>query len=152
MAVLAGKFEPSAFAGYLDQVAAYYNGASILPERNNHGHATILALTENGKSTICNGHDDKPGWHSTSKGKRLMYDLAAETIQSGGTAIPDAQTRMELASIEASTLRAPEGLNDDYADAYCLALAGLRWNYVAGEESTEVPASDPLADYDRGNF
>lgn len=152
VAVLAGKLEPATFAGYIDQVSAYYNGAPVMAERNNHGHATILALVANGKTGVLAGYDDKAGWYSTSKGKRLMYDLAAETIQTGGTAISDQETRLQLASIEASTLRAPQGLHDDYADAFCLALAGLRWNYVVGEESTEVVAADPLLEYDRGGF
>lgn len=152
VATLAGKLEPATLAGYIDQVSVYYNQAPVMPERNNHGHATILALVENGKTAVLAGYDGKAGWLSNGKGKRLMYDLAAETIKDGGTAIADQETRLQLASIEASTLRAPEGLHDDYADAFCLALAGLRWNYVAGEESTEVAAPDALEEYDRGGF
>lgn len=127
VAVLAGKFEPGVFAGAIDQLAAYYNNAGVMVERNNHGHATLLALKEARKTTILDGHDKKPGWLSNAKGKVLLYDLAAEVIRDGSTVLVDPETRQQLASIEANTLRAPQGLKDDYADAYCLALAGLRF-------------------------
>jgi hypothetical protein len=56
-----------------------------------------------------------------------------------------------LASIEASTLRAPEGLHDDRADAYALAVAGLAWR-PAVQESSLVEAVDPLREYERSGW
>lgn len=127
VAVLAGKVEPGVFAGLIDQLAAYYNDAGVMVERNNHGHAVLLALKGARKSRLMDGHDRKPGWLSNAKGKVLMYDLAAEALRDGATVLVDPETRQQLASIEANTLRAPQGLKDDYADAFCLALAGLRF-------------------------
>lgn len=126
VAVLVGKLEPATFASYLDQLAAYYNNAAIMAERNNHGHATILALRESGRSQMLAGYDGKDGWLSNAKGKRLLYDWTAEELQTGGVTIPDEETRVQLASIEANTLRAPAGQHDDLADGYCLAHAGRR--------------------------
>jgi hypothetical protein len=152
VAVLAGKFEPGTFAGALDQLAAWYNQASVMVERNNHGHATLLALDESGKSHVMAGYDKRPGWFSNAKGKTLMYDLAAEVLRDGTTAVPDRETRQQLATIEANTLRAPNGLLDDHADAYCLALAGLKFGWVSGEESTAVAPVDALAVMDKGGW
>lgn len=152
VAVMGGKFEPAVFAGYIDILAAYYNNASVMPERNNHGHATILALHTNGKSRVQAGHDNKPGWLSNEKGKTLMYDLAAEIIRDGSTVLRSAETRSQLASVESATLRAPKGLHDDHADAYCLALCALRWGFVSGETSTVLTPVDPLVAYDKGGF
>jgi hypothetical protein len=90
-----------------------------------------LALLEVGDVTVMLGMDGRPGWLSGEKGKTLMYDLVADTVQTGGTQIPDEVTREQLASIEANTLRAPAGLNDDRADAYGLALAGLRYGQMS---------------------
>ena len=56
-----------------------------------------------------------------------------------------------MASIEASTLRAPEGLHDDRADAYALAMAGLAWR-PAVQESTVVEAEDPLRTYEKSGW
>lgn len=124
-ATLAGRFEPSTFAGYLADLAGYYSRAPILPERNNHGHAVIATLrNQHPEIQILTGHDGSPGWLSSSLGKALLYSRAAETMRDGNTTIHDWITQEQLASIEAATLRAPEGLHDDRADAWSLANAG----------------------------
>jgi hypothetical protein len=46
VAVLAGRLEPAVLAARLADVAGLYNGAGILVERNNHGHAVLLWLAE----------------------------------------------------------------------------------------------------------
>lgn len=101
--------------------------AGVMVERNNHGHAVLLALKEAKKTRLMDGHDKKTGWLSNAKGKVLLYDLVAEVLRDGVTLLADPETRQQLASIEANTLRAPQGLHDDHADAYALALAGLRF-------------------------
>ena len=55
---------------------------------------------------------------------------------------------MQLMSIEASTLRAPEGLHDDRADAFVLALVAPNYRDLRVPVSTVVEAADPLAAYD----
>lgn len=57
------------------------------------------------------------------------------------------ETAAQLASIEALTLRALEGLHDDRAVAFALAIAGVAWQ-GAGTASTVIVQGDPLADYD----
>lgn len=131
VAVLAGKLEPGTFAAQMRQVAQYYNNATIMPERQNHGHATILALQALGDVTIAYGLDGRPGWSSDERGKVLMYDLVAEALQNGSCRVACSETRVQLASIESNTLRAPNGLPDDYADAFALALAGCRYGMVS---------------------
>lgn len=98
-------------------------------ERNNHGHAILLGLLQEGDTQVILGLDGKPGWASSERGKTLMYDLVADTVQAGDTVIYDETTREQLASIEANTLRAPEGQHDDRADAY--ALVGLRYGLMS---------------------
>jgi hypothetical protein len=48
----------------------------VLCERNNHGHAVLLWLRDNSKLKRLPGHDLSPGWHTTTKAKALLYDLA----------------------------------------------------------------------------
>jgi hypothetical protein len=67
----------------------------------------------------------------------------------GACLVRGSETAAQLASIEASTLNAPEGLRDDRADAYALAVAALAWRPPAGA-STLVAQWDPLQEYDRG--
>ena len=55
----------------------------------------------------------------------------------------------QLASIEAATLRAPDGLNDDHADAIALAVVALQYRDFTGAPAVIIPAPDPLQAYDR---
>ena len=57
--------------------------------------------------------------------------------------VRDLETATRIASIEASSLRAPEGMHDDRADAFALAVAALAWRGTA-VVSTVVEAVDPL--------
>lgn len=123
VAELAGKFQPSTLAAHADEIGTYFNKADLMVERNNHGHAVILWLSDNSKLTILNGFDGKSGWHSTTKGKTLMYSITADAFKDSNTILHSFGAYIQLQSIEGSTLRAPEGEMDDKADAYALALA-----------------------------
>lgn len=133
VAKLAGKFEPRVFASAIAKVSKFYNNAPALIERNNHGHAVILECQNLGVKLL-NGYDDKIGWLNNSKGKVMLYDHTADALRTGNCEVVDFRTYTQLASIEASTLLAPEGLPDDEADAFCLAQKA--------SESKEVSVSD----------
>jgi hypothetical protein len=125
VATLAGKFEPSTFAAHLDALGHWYNAAPILCERNNHGHAVLLALSERSSLRRLPGHDDKPGWLSNTLGKAFLYAAAADRFRNRETLLHSPATFYQLAAIDGSTLRAPEGQNDDRADAYALACLAM---------------------------
>lgn len=121
-ATLSGKFEPATLAGYAAALARWYNGASVLVERNNHGHAVLLWLRDNSAVSRLAGLDGKEGWLSNSRGKVALYDGAANAFRERDTILHGFATYTQLASIDGSTLRAPEGAHDDRADSYALAL------------------------------
>lgn len=125
VAALTGKFQPEIIAAHADTVGRWYNVAEIMPERNNHGHAAILWLRDNGRLRLISGLDGKYGWVSSTKGKAVLYDFAASAFRNKETILHSFETFTQLASIEGSSLRAPSGLHDDRADAYALALAGI---------------------------
>jgi hypothetical protein len=152
VANMVGKFEPSVFAAFIDVLAGYYNSADCLPERNNHGHTVIRALKEKGRTRVLNGYDDKLGWLSNIKGKPLLYDALAEAVRDGICKVRSPETASQLASIEASTLRAPQGLHDDRADSFALAVAALVYGHSNGQGSTAVPPADPLAGIDQDRW
>lgn len=122
VASLAGRFEPAVFASHLAALALYYNRAAIMVERNNHGHAVILALGGRGLMVLT-GRDGKTGWVSSELGKALMYDSATDQIKNREVIIHDLETFSQLSSIEGSTLKAPKGQHDDKATAFALAQA-----------------------------
>ena len=151
VAEIGGKVEPSTFAGYVDEIGRWYNRAGVMVERNNHGHLLIRELQRLGNLQVLEGYDGRPGWLSNVKGKPLLYVLAADAIREGACLIRGSETATQLASIEASTLRAPAGLHDDRADAFALAIAALAWRAPAAPSSVVVQW-DPLGEYDRGGW
>lgn len=131
VASLAGKFEPSTFAGHIDALGQYYNRAEVMVERNNHGHAVLLALRESRKLPLLLGHDERTGWMSSPLGKALLYSQTADAFRDAARLTPppkllhSLETYTQLASIEGATLRAPKGDHDDRADSFALAVAAL---------------------------
>lgn len=126
--VIYGLYEPAIFAGYLAQVGRYYNKATILVERNNHGHAVLLALEYAGYGNLyVSPMDKKAGWLSNKRDKVLAVDHAVQVMREGGCRINHEGTLTELATLEARTLKAPEGGHDDLAMAFINGLAGLWW-------------------------
>jgi hypothetical protein len=123
-------------------------GAEMLVERNNHGHAVILALRQIGASLL-RGLDGEIGWATTGGSKHLMFDQAAKDIREGGLRLHDETTYYQLASIDGATLAAPPGQHDDRAMACVLALAALRTASGPGRgRSVLVPAVDVLKEID----
>lgn len=143
VANLAGKFEPSTFASYIDLVGCWFNRALVLVERNNHGHAVLLWLFDNSSLGILDGYDNKPGWLSNTKGKALMYDALADAIRDKATTVHDFEVFHQIASIEGATLRAPKGEHDDRSDAHALAV--LATNAVIPEPDQLVTLPDSEA-------
>jgi hypothetical protein len=137
VAELAGKLEPSVFASYTQRLALWFHRAKVLVERNNHGHAVLLWLRDNGKGVqMLTGHDGKPGWLSSTLGKTQLYDKCADACKNTEVRLRSFATYTQLASVDGSTLRAPDGQPDDRADAFALACAArampirrfwLRW-------------------------
>jgi hypothetical protein len=124
-AALAGRFDPTVFAGHAAAVSSWYNRAAALVERNNHGHAVLLWLRDNTRVDLLRDVDGKDGWNTTSKSKAQLWTTAADAFRGGATALHSFPTFTQLASIEGATLRAPEGQKDDRAVAYGLALVAV---------------------------
>jgi len=141
VAVLSGKIEPAVLAGYCVQLAAYYNDAEIMVERNNHGHAVILALVEIYATDPMYGLDKKYGWMSSRRGKALLYATAAEEFRTGRALVHDPDTYAQLVSIEGDTLKAPEGDYDDQSMGYVLALSAASMYALTIEVGTDPTAS-----------
>lgn len=140
VAVLAGKYQPAVFAAQIDHVGDWYNRADVMVERNNHGHAVLLWLQDNSGLRVLNGPDEKPGWHSTSLGKVLLYDGLADVFREKSTTLHSFDTFTQLSSIEGATLRAPEGEHDDRSDSYALANKGRE----ADRNKQSAKASRPV--------
>jgi hypothetical protein len=107
--------------GTVDHLAEQAS-AALAPAHAEAVHAVLLWLRDNSKLRRLFGHDHKPGWHTTTRAKAVLYDVAGELIRDGDTIIHGLETYLHLGHIEGSTLLAPPGQRDDRAVAYCLAL------------------------------
>lgn len=147
VALAYGKWEPDTTAYYAWLLAKWYNYASLMPERNNHGHALLLWLKlQAPRANVLFGHDAprdrrgnpiKPdrkqkradtvryGWLSNKVGKQTMYTEMAQACRDKQVTIHSTEVQEQLQNIESKTLRAPEGEFDDIADAATLALVGI---------------------------
>jgi hypothetical protein len=159
VAALAGKFQPAVLASHADALGLWYNGAPIMVERNNHGHAVLLWLQDYSRLWCLPGYDGKPGWYSNSKGKALLYASAADAFREQATTLHSLATFTQLALIEGATFRAPPGEYDDRADSYALACVACRaadpvwrlpddyqlvWWPTSPRFSASTPGDEPL--------
>jgi hypothetical protein len=146
VAKLVGKIEPSTFAGYIKELAEFYNDAIVLPERNNHGHTVIAWLKDNSNVKIVPGLDAGPGFQTNSKSKAQLYSNAADLFRDMSTVIHSESTFYQICNIEGSTLRAPDGDHDDEATSYVLALqatasdegASFNYDYTKAKQSNRT--------------
>lgn len=163
VATLGVRCDPEMFAVHLERLARAYHyfgqssyghdyrrPAEILVERNNHGHAVLLALRQMGAALV-NGLDKEPGWATTGANKHLLFDQAAKDIREGGLRLHDETTYWQLAALDGAALAAPPGQHDDRAVACALALAALRTAYKPnqGPGCMIIPVVDVIEEIDR---
>jgi hypothetical protein len=143
VAVWAGRIEPATFAAGLQRlgewIATCGGACGILVERNNHGHAVLLALREVGSGRVLRGLDGQPGWLTTAKGKALCVDAGADLLRDGNPRVRDAETLRQLTALSGSSLSAPAGDRDDRAMAWCLAAAAARHCGSGVAEAAVIP-------------
>ncbi|HEU4322115.1 MAG TPA: terminase family protein [Roseiflexaceae bacterium] len=129
-AELHGHWEPDTFAALLDALATAY-GCDPLIERNNHGHAVLLAFKHlNGRPML--GHDQRPGWLTNEQYKKIAIDFLAAALRDGSIIIHTLATLNELqiySVLKNGSTGAPNGYFDDRVMALAIALqAALRGN------------------------
>jgi len=166
VATLGLRCDPELFAVYLDRLAKAYGGvrtdtyggitisspygAEILVERNNHGHAVIMALRQVA-AALLRGKDGELGWATTGASKHLLFDHAAKDMREGGLRLHDATTYWQLTAIDGATLAAPPGQHDDRAMACVLALEALRMAGTVGRGVSVIIPPRPLWPGDTGS-
>lgn len=79
-----GLFTPSELGTLCVQTAQRYNQALVGVERNNHGHAVVLKITELGYSyydQLYRDHDGAPGWVTDGASRPLLLDGLTEMME-----------------------------------------------------------------------
>jgi hypothetical protein len=99
VAELHGHWAPDQYANLLAILCLRYNNALLGVERNNHGHAVLLALQQIEHYPNLYRHNEydqiarkvlarPPGWQTSSKSKPIMIDGLAVAIREMGGSEP----------------------------------------------------------------
>jgi hypothetical protein len=154
LGTLHGRWEPDVFAGYLIEIGYAFNGAVIVPERNNHGHAVLATLKLRGYPNVGLGHDGAPGWVTSARTKDAGVDLLAEGLRLGTIAVRTQAALSEMqdySRLKNGSTGAPAGGYDDLVMAWVVGLSWIR--HVGAEDEARArrrkvqSAPSPLAGY-----
>jgi hypothetical protein len=138
VAQLRGRWTPDVYATKLDAVARRFarNRTANNPrpvivgvERNNHGHAVLLALSKlHGGSApyvIYRAKDKRLGWLTTNASRPVLVDQLEEAVRTGAIRIHDAGVVDQMSTFAYNDDGRPEG-QEGYHDDDVLA-AGIAW-------------------------
>jgi hypothetical protein len=129
VAEIHGRWEPDDYAQVLFDVGQAYGKASVVVERNNHGHAVLLALSYRRYPEVALGHDGKPGWLSNHQTKPPSVDCLAEHLKAGTLVVRSLGSLGELQDYKKlpnGDTGASEGSHDDLVAGWYIALRWLR--------------------------
>lgn len=125
LASLHGHWEPDVFAQHLAALARAYH-ADLAVERNNHGHAVLVALKALQTPRIVLGHDGRRGWLTTEQTKVQGVDGLAASLRDRTVTIRTQATLDELqiySVLKNGSTGAPHGYHDDRVMAWLIARA-----------------------------
>jgi hypothetical protein len=145
VAGLHGRWEPDEYARSLMTLGSAYGTATIVPERNNHGHAVLATLKLAGYPDVGLGHDGRPGWLTNVQTKPQMIDLLATALRDGLIAVRTAAALGEMKVYRINndgSTSAPGGQHDDMVMSRAIALIHARF---ARPEAVAAAVKNPLA-------
>lgn len=159
VAVLRGRWTPDIYAAKLDRLAREYarhatpaNARPVLVgvERNNHGHAVLLALTKLHAAIapyrIFRAKDRRVGWLTTSASRPVLVDQLEVALRLGEITLHDAGTVDQLSTFaynDDGRPEAQEGYHDDdvLATGIAVQLRRRAFGRVLGTRPPEAKAA-----------
>ncbi len=150
MASIDGQLTPARLAEVGAELAREYNGALIAPERNNHGHAVLLALgkldPKTGKilyGNVYEHHDKKEGFPTDQVTRPSMLSDFEDSFRKGLFKTPDQPLlgQMRTFVVHNGKPQAASGCNDDLVMAAAIAWT-VRQSFAAQrfEQPKNLPA------------
>lgn len=138
VASVRGRWTPDVFAARIAELAGRYavfpSATHPIPvivgvERNNHGHAVLLALRGLAAGArgwrLYRAPDRRLGWLTTSATRPVLVDQLEEAVRTGAVVLHDAGTVDQMATFAYSDDGRPEAA-EGYHDDDVLAL-GIAW-------------------------
>ncbi len=134
VAKIRGQWKPSVFAQKLFQLGEMYsspggNWPLIAVERNNHGHAVLLALDEIEQypNIYVYPIDERLGWRTDNVSRPVMMNTVVDAIEDGHMKVNDRDILNECLTLIDSNgkIEASGGKHDDCITACAIALQVL---------------------------
>ena len=156
-AMLRGRWTPDVFATKLDRLARHYGRLAdpttrqpvvIGVERNNHGHAVLLALQKawdwSAPYRLFRAKDKRLGWLTTNATRPVLVDQLEMALRTGTLVLHDAGTVDQMTTFaynDDGRPEAQEGYHDDDVMAAGIAIQLQRRAYgrVLEDRSPEQP-------------
>ncbi len=139
-AVLHGQFPPFSFAEKLIALGRMYCDALLAVERNNHGHAVLLALDALGYRKVYVAADDKPGWLSNSVTRSAALDALEDAHRKGQWSTFCARTVGELRTFIVTATGKAEAARGSHDD---LVMSEAILHDVLGRPTAPIRAPAP---------
>lgn len=126
VASVSGQYTPWALAEASSKLGHEYNTALIAPERNNHGHSMILALTrpEIAYPLIYQHDDEKYGWPTNAVTRPVMLDELEHAHRSGLWKSPDRALLGQMKTFITGPTGKPEAAPGEQDDLVLAAAIG----------------------------
>lgn len=138
VAQLRGRWTPDVYAAKLDGLARLFaehasersrHPVIVAIERNNHGHAALLALCQlagnSAPYTIYRARDAHSGWLTTSANRPILVDQLEAALRTGRLTLHDAPALDQFSTFAYSDDGRPEA-QEGYRDDDVMA-AGIAW-------------------------
>jgi len=129
VATISAQLAPYELADEAAALGKYYNTASIVVERNNHGHSCLQALEREEHYPRIYLHDDKkPGWLTNSATRPAMLDALNEAYQTGAFQTRDREVLQQCRTFIVGPpplckAQAQKGAHDDLVMAAAIGWA-----------------------------
>jgi hypothetical protein len=151
VATIDGQLTPAQLAEEAAELCIEYNRALIAPERNNHGHATLLALSKINEALLAEDkdplpvyrhHDDKLGFPTDQVTRPQILSDFEDSHRKGLLDTTDSQVVSQLRTfvILNGKPQAAHGAHDDLVLAYAIAWCIRQKAPHSTERTAHIPS------------
>lgn len=139
VAKLRGQFKPSDFAQRINELGRLYSSPGgtfplVAVERNNHGHAVLLALNEmHNYPNLFVDRDERLGWRTDSISRPVMMDAFIDAVEDERLKLNDKDILAECLTLVDNNgkTEAADGKHDDCITSTAIALQVCLANSVS---------------------